>query len=1369
MKRKFTFLITAAVMLLTIMASTGTMWGQTEILNEPFNISGTNEVSSPYNGWAITRCWGGDGSIRLGASSGDKGQIISPALTTLSGNATMTFEVKRYGTDTGSIGISIEEGDGAVTGDVTVASSSISADSWTTKTVTITGGSSTTKIKFLLSNKRMYLRNVIIVPSSGGNPTAANIAALTANTTAGDYELTLSNAIVTYVNGNYAYVQDASGAVQYFKNGHGLNAGDVLTGTAIVSYQLNNNNPRITNLQGITPVSGTAPEPTSLAQSAWNHTFNAVLSQYFQITGATLTKTGNYYYIALGDDNVQLYKNGGSISTLDLSKTYTVVGFPMLYNSTKEILVFENPQVEVSTDPTITVDPVALSNFTYEEGNGPSTVKTISVSGSNLTANIGLSLGDNSDYEMSTTEGSGYTNSLTLTQTGGTVNATTVYVRLKADLAVSASYSGTITLTSTDATPVTVSLSGSVTAPEAPHVTWDLSIASYDEIIDPDIVTWSSSYATMTNSSKSGGTSASNYLGGDSNNRTSSRFYSGNTLTLAPVLGYSITSAVFTATSENYATALQGSTWTNATASKEGMTVTVTPTNGNDAMVAAIGGTCGFTEVKVYYQQVQIQDYELEIMAEHGTVTVAIGENVQTGNNGSYQIPQGSVVTLTATPASNYRFKQWNITPNEGTLTIENGQFTMPACYVLVEAVFESIPNYLYGFSENGTTGTPVEVPEGTEITLPSTVANVPAGFTFAGWTTDANDVANASILAPGASYIVDATVEFFAVYSKTVSGSPVTAFNKVTSISAGDYLIVYETGNVAFDGGRDNDEDKIDAVGNTIDITEFLSNGVISSNSTTNAAIFIIAESESKDDPTYTIQSASGFYIGKTTTGNGMMVDATTKYTNSISFDDSGNAVITASSGVTLRYNNASNQLRFRYFGSGQQAIQLYKRTTTVPSVTTYYTRVFQNITATADIKITGPSIIASGSTMNMNGHTLAYKSGSTITNMVIDDGAKYVGNSVTATVQKNIDACDYSNQNNAGYYLIASPIYDALTSSAVNGLLTSQYDLYKFDNTSDKPWINYKDTNDGGFTIDAEVGYLYASGSNTTIKFDGELNEADNGGTYTTTVSNKGYNLIGNPLPCDVTTNTSYLVLNDVGSAFVAGSAIHSCDAILVETEVNGEEVVFTQVTSRGGVPSLTMNVTQPKLGLIDNARIRFDQQHGIGKYYLNENDTRIYIAQNGRDMAVISGEAQGQMPVCFKAAENGTYTISVEAENLDVNYLHLIDNKTGMDVDLLATPSYTFEGKRTDYASRFRLVFDTNAGNNETSEEFAFISDGNIVIVNDGEATLQVIDMLGRIVSSQTVNGNASIDKMNANGVYVLRLINGNNVKTQKIVVK
>ena len=115
-----------------------------------------------------------------------------------------------------------------------------------------------------------------------------------------------------------------------------------------------------------------------------------------------------------------------------------------------------------SDDPTIATDPASLSTFTYVVGNGPSATKTVSVSGSNLTANISLSLGESSNYEMCLTENGTYTNSLSLTQTTGTVSATNVYVRLKAGLAAG-DKNGTITLTSTGATDATVNLTGSVT------------------------------------------------------------------------------------------------------------------------------------------------------------------------------------------------------------------------------------------------------------------------------------------------------------------------------------------------------------------------------------------------------------------------------------------------------------------------------------------------------------------------------------------------------------------------------------------------------------------------------------------------------------------------------------------------------------------------------------------------------------------------------------------------------------------------------------------------------------------------------------------------------------------------------------------
>lgn len=146
-------------------------------------------------------------------------------------------------------------------------------------------------------------------------------------------------------------------------------------------------------------------------------------------------------------------------------------------------------------------------------------------------------------------------------------------------------------------------------------------------------------------------------------------------------------------------------------------------------------------------------------------------------------------------------------------------------------------------------------------------------------------------------------------------------AYVKVTStadLTSGTYLIVYEDGNLAFNGGLET----LDAEGNSIAVT--INNNTIPSSTEVDAATFTY------DADAETLMSASGKYIGQTSNANGLATSATTAYTNTVTIDADGNADI-VSSGAYLRYNAASNQTRFRYYKSssytGQKAIQLYKK----------------------------------------------------------------------------------------------------------------------------------------------------------------------------------------------------------------------------------------------------------------------------------------------------------------------------------------------------------------------------------------------------------------------------------------------------------
>lgn len=406
-----------------------------------------------------------------------------------------------------------------------------------------------------------------------------------------------------------------------------------------------------------------------------------------------------------------------------------------------------------------------------------------------------------------------------------------------------------------------------------------------------------------------------------------------------------------------------------------------------------------------------------------------------------------------------------------------------------------------------------------------------------------------------------------------------------------------------------------------------------------------------------------------------------------------------------------------------------------------------------------------------------------------VFHDYTLHVTENTSDAFTKDITA--YTENSKDHYYLIASPIGEVNPENVTN-MLANNYDLYYFDQsaTDGLEWINYRSNANagGGFNLQPGKGYLYANSENTTLTFTG-VPYNGNGQfdlSYDENASLKGWNLIGNPYPAiALLDNMSYYRLNPDGNALNAtteNTPVAAMEGVFVQVTEANQKANFVVVTNNGEpskVAKLNINVTQGRATssatTLDNAIVRFDNGSTLGKFQLNPNHTKVYIPQGGKDYAIVRSATQGEMPVNFKAEKNGSYTLNVSAENMGMHYLHLIDNMTGADVDLLANPSYTFEAKTTDYASRFRLVFEANEnGASTSSATFAYYNGSNWVIsnpstVSGSEATLQVIDVMGRILKSKTLNGNAEINLNQPAGIYMLRLVNGENVKTQKIVVR
>ena len=391
--------------------------------------------------------------------------------------------------------------------------------------------------------------------------------------------------------------------------------------------------------------------------------------------------------------------------------------------------------------------------------------------------------------------------------------------------------------------------------------------------------------------------------------------------------------------------------------------------------------------------------------------------------------------------------------------------------------------------------------------------------------------------------------------------------------------------------------------------------------------------------------------------------------------------------------------------------------------------------------------------------------------------NGAIFVDNIQIApmsTFTKTIQAYN----GNGGYYLIASPV-DGVNPAEIGMITdelgneatpeTSTYDLYWFNQSQDLEWQNYRAE---AFNLASGTGYLYASKWGTDITITGVANtNGEVSLAYDETAEDfPGLNLVGNPLGVEAYIDKPFYILenSDVYASKDAGERIEVMQGLLVETTTDGEILTFSTEAPAGKDAKLAMNVSKDNKQL-DNAIIVFGGNQRLSKLNFRPNSTKVYMPVDGKDYAVASAENQGEMPVYFKAEDNGNYTINFNAQEVEFSYLHLIDNLTGNEVDLLENPSYSFDARTTDYASRFKLVFAT--GNTNSSENnFGFISDGNLMILGiEGEATLQIIDVTGRILSTETFSGNYNKAVNESTGVYMLRLIQGSDVRTQKIVIK
>ena len=304
-----------------------------------------------------------------------------------------------------------------------------------------------------------------------------------------------------------------------------------------------------------------------------------------------------------------------------------------------------------------------------------------------------------------------------------------------------------------------------------------------------------------------------------------------------------------------------------------------------------------------------------------------------------------------------------------------------------------------------------------------------------------------------------------------------------------------------------------------------------------------------------------------------------------------------------------------------------------------------------------------------------------------------------------------------------------------------------------------------------------------NVSLVFSGEIQNGTAQVTiplsYTAGPRLAGFNLVGNPYAHNVTSYTSVNVANGcyrmnetkddlIVSEISETNPLKPTEGFFVKATDADASVTFNAQRGEAIANTSSFRVEiNHENKIVDRLIVKDAEAQPLEKFSLNERRTKVYAQGENQELAIVPCEGNEQ-PVSFKAAIDGSYTLNVFTDNMEFDYLHLIDNLTGEDVDLLAEPTYTFEARTSDYASRFRLVFLPKTVTGTEQESFAYCFNGKFVIANEGEATLQVVDVLGHILSSESINGTCEKQINAAPGVYMLRLLNGDKIKTQKIVI-
>lgn len=407
----------------------------------------------------------------------------------------------------------------------------------------------------------------------------------------------------------------------------------------------------------------------------------------------------------------------------------------------------------------------------------------------------------------------------------------------------------------------------------------------------------------------------------------------------------------------------------------------------------------------------------------------------------------------------------------------------------------------------------------------------------------------------------------------------------------------------------------------------------------------------------------------------------------------------------------------------------------------------------------------------------------------LIIEDGGQIfqTNEDVAATFKKNIVIPSSWTNPVSGWQFISSPMVDAATEDFAS--TEGDYDLYKFDGSEEQQWVNYKNHDDFEETFITGIGYIASYQNQDAALFKGNLNvpEADDEEeyfdfevNYNSTNEWARFNLLGNPfcfdivwednMDCNKIAEDGFITLNPETGSYIYNveGTIKAGEGFMVYTNKSRPSLTYYKSLSKSRkVKPDYINIIALNNNASDNLIICFgeNETEGLPKLEnINKNIASIYVKENSNRCGIITYTKElKEIPLCFDTKEMGNYTIKANV-NGEFDNVILVDRITGVETNLLLE-DYTFTSRSYDDKSRFILKL-AHSSQPDAHGNFAYQSGNDLII--DAEGTIQIIDIMGRVImTEESHNGTINISGLD-NATYIVRCVNENEVRTQKIVV-